>query len=58
MFLFQLNTSAFLQTIGLVFIQSLVTAPIYGLAVYWGILMANKRVDKQIQKSNQMENNK
>lgn len=46
LFLFQLNTSLFLQNIGLVFIQAIVQAPIYGLAVYWGLMLANKRLNR------------
>ncbi len=44
--LLQLNTSIFLQTIGLSVIQAIFQAPIYGLAVYWGILFANKHLTK------------
>jgi len=40
--LLQLNTSIFLQTIGLSVIQAIFQAPVYGLAVYWGLILANK----------------
>jgi len=55
--LLQLNTSIFLQTIGLSVIQAIFQAPIYGLAVYWGIMLANKRVTRPLN-INQIGENK
>lgn len=48
-FLLQLNTSLFLQTIGLSVITAIFQAPVYALAVYWGIKFATKS-------NNRMEN--
>lgn len=41
-FFLQLNTSILLQNIGLVIIQAIFSAPVYGLAMYWGVRMAIK----------------
>lgn len=43
----QLNTSVFLQSIGLTIVQSLASAPIYGLAMYWGIKFAFSSIEKE-----------
>lgn len=56
LFLLQMNANAFLQTIGLVFIQAIIQAPIYFLAVYWAVTFANKRVEMKLQNKTQMEN--
>lgn len=46
-FLLQLNTNLFLQSLGLTVIQAVFTAPVYGLAMYWGILFAFRKLNNE-----------
>ncbi len=59
-FLLQLNSSLVLQSIGLTVLQAIFQAPVYALAVYWGLRLAvrhEQRHEIAVSKLQNKENN-